>query len=137
MNVAKRGGKEFEKQVLEDLYAASRGIGNRNVDKTIQKISDDMINLSTLGGEIFEKFGGNITLRKDYFLGRDPNVQKIIKAGKDEYIRYSVLAYDLDRIRGATDGVIKTVDDLKAAAGHDYDALASGARDIKIANTVQ
>lgn len=126
INVAKRGGNEFEKQVLEDLYAASRGIGKRNADKTVQQISDDMINLSTLGGEIFEKFGGNVTLRKDYFLGRDPNVQKIIKAGKDEYIRYSVLAYDLDRIRDATDGIIRTVDDLKSAVGHDYDALASG-----------
>jgi hypothetical protein len=125
-NVAKRGGASFEREVVEDLYAASRGIGKRSEDAAVRKISDDMLRLTTVGGESFERAGGNITLRKDYFLGRNPNTEKIIKAGKDNYVRDSVMAYDLERVSEATAGIIRTLEDLKRAVSKDYDSIVSG-----------
>lgn len=125
-NVAKRGGASFEREVVEDLYAASRGIGKRSDDAAVRKITDDMMKLTTVGGEAFERAGGNITLRKDYFLGRNPNTEKIIRAGKDNYVRDSVMAYDLERVKEATAGIVRTLDDLKAAVSKDYDSIVSG-----------
>lgn len=124
--ILKNGGPKYEREIFEDLYAASRGIGKRSENPQVRATVDGMLNLTTRGGQAFERAGGNITLRKDYFLGRNVNTDKIIKAGKENYVRDSVKAYDLDRVREATAGIINTVDDLKRAAEKDFDAITSG-----------
>lgn len=126
MTVAKRGGDAYKKSIMEDLYAASRGVGQRSGDPIVRQTVDGMMELTTRGGQAFERAGGNITLRKDYFLGRNVNTDKIIKAGKEKFVRDSVNAYDLDRVREATGGIIRTVDDLRGAAEKDFDAIVSG-----------
>lgn len=122
----KQAYKDFEASVVKDLYAATRGIGQRSDDPAIRKISDDMMKLTKVGGEAFERAGGNITLRKDYFLGRNVNTEKIIKAGRENFVRDSVMAYDLERVKYATAGIISSIDDLKAAVNKDFDAITSG-----------
>lgn len=126
VNVLKNGGEEYEKDIVRDLYAASRGVGERSKNPEVQKIVDRMIDFTTKGGQAFERAGGNITLRRDYFLGRNVNTEKILKAGKDNFVRDSVQAYDLDMVREATAGTISTVQELTAAAEKDYNAITSG-----------
>jgi hypothetical protein len=126
LKMAKKDREPFRKAIMDDLYAASRGVGNRSGDAEVRKIVDGMMELTTRGGQAFERAGGNITLRKDYFLGRNINTDKIIKAGKENFVRDSVKAYDLERVREATGGIIRTLDDLKTAAEKDFDAIVSG-----------
>lgn len=116
--------KQFE--VRSDMFAALRGQGNRSADPEVRAVTDQIQKLVTLGGEAFERAGGNISLRKDYMLGRSVQADKVLKVQMDEYVRDSLKAFDLDRVRAATDGAINTREDLARALQKDYQSITSG-----------
>lgn len=116
--------KQFE--IRQDMFALLRGQGSRSTDPEVRAITDQIQKLVTTGGEAFERAGGNITLRKDYMLGRSVTADKVVKVSMDEYVRDSLRAFDLDRVRAATDGAINTRDDLARALQKDYQAIVSG-----------
>lgn len=113
-------------EIKKDLFALLRNQGTRSADPEVRAITDGIQKLTTAGGEAFERAGGNISLRKDFMLGRSVNTEKVIKVDMTEYVRDSLKAFDLDLVRNATDGVINTTDDLVRALQQDYKAVQSG-----------
>ena len=113
-------------EIKKDMFAALQGKGTRSDNPDIRAITDQITDLTTKGAQAFERAGGNITLRNDYMLGRSINKNKILAADKADYIKDSVQAYDLEKVKEATGGAIQTPDDLAKAAAKDYDAIASG-----------
>ena len=113
-------------EIKKDMFALFRNQGNRSSDPEVRAVSDSVQKLTTAGGEAFERAGGNISLRKDFMLGRSVNADKVLKVSMDDYVRDSVKAFDLNLVRDATDGVINTHDDLVRALQQDYKAIVSG-----------
>lgn len=113
-------------EIKKDMYAAMRNSGARSADSEIRAITDQIQRLTTIGGESFEKAGGNLFLRNDYMLGRSPLRDKIAAVSREEYIQDGLKAFDLQRVREATGGAIKEAGQLAHALGKDYDAILSG-----------
>lgn len=114
------------RELKSDLYSLFRNQGTRSSDHTIRQISEGIQKLTETGGKSFEKAGGNIFLRNDYMLGRSPSLDKIANASRETYIQDGLKAFDLQKIREATGGAIKDVNQLAFALGKDYDAIQSG-----------
>lgn len=113
-------------EIKKDLFALLRNQGSRSSDPAVREIADSIQKLTTAGGEAFERAGGNISLRKDFMLGRSVNTDKVVGRSMDEYVRDSVKAFDLDLVRNSTDGLINTHADLVRALQQDYKAIVSG-----------
>lgn len=117
---------EKKLEIYKDLFASLRGTGARSADPEVRSIVDGISKLTTAGGEAFERAGGNITLRKDYMLGRSVIADKVAKTDINEYVRDSMKAFDLDLVRKSTDGIISTPEQLEYALRKDYNAIVSG-----------
>lgn len=124
MGILRDPGKQLD--IRKDMFALFRGEGQRSLDPEVRKVSEGIQKLTTAGADAFDRAGGNITLRKDFMLGRSVNTDKVSKVGIDEYVQDSLAAFDLNRVRDATDGVISTQKDLAEALKADYRAVTSG-----------
>lgn len=113
-------------EIKQDMFALLRNQGARSADPEVRAIVDDIAKLTTAGGQAFERAGGNISLRRDFMLGRSVNSEKVINVPMDEYVRDSAQAFDLNLVRDATDGVINTHEDLVRALQQDYKSIVSG-----------
>lgn len=113
-------------EIKKDLFALLRGQGTRSADPVIREVTDGIAKLTTAGAQAFERAGGNITQRKDFMLGRSVIADKVLRADMATYVQDSLKAFDLDLVSKATDGLIKTPDDLARALQKDYQAIVSG-----------
>ena len=93
--------KATQKEIIDEVYYLARGIGKRSDNKVVRETAEKIQQLVMDGGKAFHDRGGNITLRNDFILGLNHNIDKIIKAGPDEWVSFMKDNINLDDLYSA------------------------------------
>jgi hypothetical protein len=125
--------ESLEKEIYDGIWNLERGGPKGTISKAAQEAAQEMHNLSIFGAKEFERLGGAIKARNDFFTGAftDSNILKTRALNnanfKDEWVNHVMtLGPDVDHINNTlktnfkSEGQIRTF--LKAA----FDSYVSG-----------
>lgn len=112
--------------IKRDIYAASLGKGQRSSDAVVTSITDKIMELTSKGSEAYERAGGSHHGKFSTVLGRAHSLDKVAKAGRDDYIKDGLKYFDLAAIKEATGGYVDSPQKLAQLLLDDYESIVSG-----------
>jgi hypothetical protein len=125
--------ESLEKEVFSEIWALERGGPKTTKNKVAQETAKQIHDLSIFGGQEFDRLGGAIKLRNDYFTGAftDPDILKTRGLSnsnfKDEWVNHVMgLGPDVDHINTTLQTNFKSEGQLRTFLKSAFDSFVAG-----------